>query len=239
MAEKRKDLMQSLEEAVPIKEPMELYKSMRYTILNFEMFGPLMSIAACELVGGKQEKVMPAACAIQMVLSMAMIHDDLPCIDDTDDIRDGKPANHNIYGASVALLAGDALGVLAFQHMANATKDVGPERVLRAISELGAGVGPQLQAGQVVDVLSRGGGYSLEQLEFINFHKTGGVYGACMAVGGIIGGGEDYEIEILRFYGQKVGLMLQLVDDLRDMDEDSKNDQVTYPLLVGVECSSE
>lgn len=238
LAEKRKALKKAVEEAIPIRKPKELYESMRYNILSGRMIAPLMCIAACELVGGHQQAVMPAASAVQMAIYMAVMHDDLPCIDDSH-IRSGKPTNHKVYGDSVTLLAGDALGVLAFQHLAIATKGVTPERTLRAVFELGKAVGPDgLQAGQVADVLARGAG-SLEDLEFVNLHKCGALFSGIFVIGGIIGGATDEEVETLRFCGEKIGLMFQLIDDVADIDEDTMNKHATYPLLIGIEQTKE
>jgi geranylgeranyl diphosphate synthase type II len=115
---------------------------------------PALCLAACELVGGDVTVAMPTACAMEMVHTMSLIHDDLPAMDN-DDFRRGRPTNHKVFGDDIAILAGDALLTFSFEHVARDTKGAPAERVLRVVRELGRAVGAEgLTAGQVVDIKS-------------------------------------------------------------------------------------
>ncbi|CAI0451478.1 unnamed protein product [Linum tenue] len=131
---------------------------MRYSLLaGGKRVRPVLCLAACEMVGGDQSLALPMACATEMVHTMSLIHDDLPCMDD-DDLRRGLPTSHKKYGEDTAILAGDALLSLSFEHVAARTPStVSPDRVVRAIAELGSAVGSAgLVAGQIVDIASEG-----------------------------------------------------------------------------------
>lgn len=250
--EKAASVNKALEGAVLLKEPLKIHESMRYSLLaGGKRIRPMLCLAACELVGGDLDAAMPAACAVEMIHTMSLIHDDLPCMDN-DDLRRGKPTNHKIYGEDVAVLAGDALLALAFEHIATATKGVSPGRVLRAIAELANCVGSEgLVAGQVVDLCSEGASdVGLEQLEFIHLHKTAALLEASVVLGAVLGGGREEEIEKLRKFARNIGLLFQVVDDVLDVTKSSEElgktagkdlvaDKVTYPKLIGIEKSKE
>ncbi|KAJ9564531.1 hypothetical protein OSB04_000497 [Centaurea solstitialis] len=259
MLEKAQSVNQALDDAVSLKEPLKIHESMRYSLLaGGKRVRPILCIAACELVGGRRSTAMPAACAVEMIHTMSLMHDDLPCMDD-DDFRRGKPTNHVVYGEDVAVLAGDALLSLAFEHVATATAvaDVAPARILRAVAELAKCVGSEgLVAGQVVDISSEGLGAGgdddtvLERLEFIHLHKTAALLEASVVLGAIMGGGSDEEIEKLRRFARSIGLLFQVVDDILDVTKSSEElgktagkdlvaDKTTYPKLLGIEKSRE
>ncbi|KAL8127539.1 hypothetical protein AgCh_014446 [Apium graveolens] len=148
-----KKVNRALDEAVPVQKPELIHKAMRYSLLaGGKRVRPVLCIASCELVGGLESWAMPMACALEMIHTMSLIHDDLPCMDN-DDLRRGKPTSHKVYGEETAILAGDALLSLAFEHVADATDKVTPGRVVRAIAELGSAVGSQgLVADDILDV---------------------------------------------------------------------------------------
>jgi len=210
-------------------------------------------------VGGPESWAMPAAAAVEMVHTMSLVHDDLPCMDD-DDLRRGKPTCHVVYGEPIAVLAGDALLSLSFHHMASVGSyppDVDPEkhpaRVVRAIGELARCIGSEgLVAGQVVDLEMTGTSETvpLERLEYIHLHKTAALLEASVVIGAIIGGGTDEQIERLRKYARSIGLLFQVVDDILDVTKSSEelgktagkdlaSDKTTYPKLLGLEKSRE
>ncbi|TKY70485.1 Geranylgeranyl pyrophosphate synthase [Spatholobus suberectus] len=212
---------------------------------------PVLCIAACELVGGSEATAIPAACAVEMIHTMSLIHDDLPCMDN-DDLRRGKPTNHKVFGEDVAVLAGDSLLAFAFEHVAASTKGVSPPRVVRAIGELAKSIGTEgLVAGQVVDIDSGGlSDVGLERLEFIHLHKTAALLEAAVVLGAIVGGGSDEEVERLRKFARCIGLLFQVVDDILDVTRSSEElgktagkdlvaDKVTYPKLLGIHKSKE
>ncbi|RID77263.1 hypothetical protein BRARA_A00190 [Brassica rapa] len=245
----------ALDSAVPLREPLKIHEAMRYSLLaGGKRVRPVLCIAACELVGGEESLAMPAACAVEMIHTMSLIHDDLPCMDN-DDLRRGKPTNHKVYGEDVAVLAGDALLSFAFEHLASATSsDVSPARVVRAVGELAKAIGTEgLVAGQVADISSEGldlNDVGLDHLEFIHLHKTAALLEASAVLGGIVGGGSDEEIERLRKFARCVGLLFQVVDDILDVTKSSQElgktagkdliaDKLTYPKLMGLEKSRE
>ncbi|KAL3699077.1 hypothetical protein R1sor_017099 [Riccia sorocarpa] len=252
MKEKAAAVNDALELAVPLQYPEKVTEAMRYSLLaGGKRVRPVLCIAACELVGGKQEAVMPTACAVEMIHTMSLIHDDLPCMDN-DDLRRGVPSNHKKYGEDTALLAGDALLAFAFEHIARDTCGVPAERVLRVISHLGKAVGAEgLVAGQVVDIMSeRDPSVTLETLEYIHLHKTASLLESSVVCGAIIGGASEEEIETLSKYAQYVGLSFQVIDDILDVSQSSEElgktagkdlllDKATYPKLLGLEKSRE
>ena len=257
MLDKINTVNRALDAAVALREPRKLHEAMRYTLLaGGKRIRPVLCLAACSLIGGSEATAIPAACAVEMIHNMSLIHDDLPCMDN-DDLRRGKPTSHKIFGEHVAVLAGDALLALAFEHVAASTEGAYAARVVRAIGELAKCIGAEgVMAGQVVDVNSEGLTLSmsdevavLERLEFIHVHKTAVVEGA-VVMGAILGGGSDEEIERLRMFGRCIGLLGQVVDDVLDVTKSSEElgktakkdlvaDKLTYPKVLGIHESKE
>uniref|UniRef100_A0A803KVZ1 Geranylgeranyl pyrophosphate synthase n=1 Tax=Chenopodium quinoa TaxID=63459 RepID=A0A803KVZ1_CHEQI len=226
MVEKVKSVHKALDMAVELKHPEKIYKAMRYSLLaGGKRVRPVLCIAACELVGGNESTAMPAACALEMIHTMSLIHDDLPCMDN-DDLRRGKPTNHKVYGEEVAVLAGDSLLSFAFEHLVTATPldQVSPCQVVRAVGELARVIGAEgLVAGQVLDIDSEGAvDVSLEQLEFIHIHKTAKLLEGAVVLGAIAGGATDEEVEKLRKFATRIGLLFQVVDDILDVTKSSE-----------------
>lgn len=230
-----------------MQHPTKIHEAMRYSLLgNGKRMRPILCIASCELVGGDEATAMPMACALEMVHAMSLIQDDLPCMDN-DDLRRGKPTNHKVFGECTAILAGDALLTLAFEHIARKTKNVSPDRVVRAIAELGSAIGSRgVVAGQMVDIESEGKEASLELLEYIHVHKTAKLVEPSAVCGAIIGGGDDTSIEELGKYAKCIGLLYQVVDDISDVTKSSEelgktagkdlaSDKATYPKLMGID----
>ncbi|OAY71072.1 Geranylgeranyl pyrophosphate synthase, chloroplastic [Ananas comosus] len=179
------------------------------------------------LVGGREPLALPPACAVEMIHTMSLIHDDLPCMDD-DDLRRGQPTCHVVYGEPLAVLAGDALLALAFRHLADPSSypsdDLHPPapRLLRAVAELARCIGAEgLVAGQAVDLESTGlaDPVSLDRLEYIHLHKTASLLEASVVLGAIVGGGSD---------DQELG---------KTAGKDLASDKSTYPKLLGLDKS--
>lgn len=193
--------------------PEKIYEAMRYSVLTQggKRAPPVMCIAACELFGGNRLAAFPTACALEMIHAASLIHDDLPCMDD-DPLRRGKPSNHTIYGVDMAILAGDALFPLGFQHIVSHTPaNLVPEtQLLRVTTEIARTVGSTgMAAGQYVDL--EGGPNSVEFVQ----QKKFGEMGECSAVcGGLLAGANDDDIQRLRRYGRAVGMLYQVVDDI-------------------------
>lgn len=252
MLEKAASVNRALDEAVPLGHPQRIREAMRYSLLaGGKRVRPMLCVAACELVGGDQAIAMPAACSVEMIHTMSLIHDDLPCMDD-DDLRRGRPTNHIVYGESMAVLAGDALLALAFEHLAK-SPNVSATSLVRSLSELAKCAGAEgLVAGQVVDLESTGLAepVSMEKLEYIHLHKTAALLVASVVIGATVGGGAEIQIEKLRKYAKCVGLLFQVVDDILDVTKSSAElgktagkdlatDKTTYPKLLGLEKSRE
>lgn len=249
MADKARQVNKALVKAIPLKHPIRIHEAMRYSLLSGgKRIRPVICIASCELVGRGDDEtlaIMPMACAMEMIHTMSLIHDDLPCMDN-DDLRRGNPTNHKVFGEETAILAGDALLSLAFEHVASKTRNVSPDRVVRAIAELGSAVGSEgLVGGQIVDLQSEGKMVSLDVLEYIHLHKTAKLLEASVVCGAIIGGGNEYEIDKLRKYARSIGLLFQVVDDILDVTKSSEelgktagkdleSDKATYPKLMGL-----
>nr|AHI88418.1 geranylgeranyl diphosphate synthase [Citrullus lanatus] len=252
MIQKGNSVNHALDAAVFLREPLKIHEAMRYSLMaGGKRVRPVLCIAACELVGGNESMAMPAACAVEMIHTMSLIHDDLPCMDN-DDLRRGKPTNHKVFGEDVAVLAGDALLAFAFEHIAVSTIGVAPPRIVRAIGELAKSIGAEgLVAGQVVDINSEGAADAgLEQLEFIHLHKTAALLEAAVVLGAILGGGSNEDVEKLRNFARYIGLLFQVVDDILDVTKSSNElgktagkdlvaDKVAYPKLMGIEKSRE
>ncbi|XP_041003370.1 geranylgeranyl pyrophosphate synthase, chloroplastic-like [Juglans microcarpa x Juglans regia] len=247
MATKAKKVNKALSEAVPLQHPLKIHEAMRYSLLSSgKRVRPILCIASCELVGGDESLAMPVSCAAEMIHTMSLIHDDLPCMDN-DDLRRGKPTNHKVFGEETAVLAGDALLSLAFEHVAAKTTKVSPDRVIQAIVELGSAVGSEgLVAGQVMDLCSEGTEVNLSELEYIHVHKTAKLLEASAVCGVIMAGGNVIEIEKVRNYARCVGLLFQVVDDILDVTKSSEelgktagkdlaSDKATYPKLMGID----
>uniref|UniRef100_F6HE60 Geranylgeranyl pyrophosphate synthase, chloroplastic n=1 Tax=Vitis vinifera TaxID=29760 RepID=F6HE60_VITVI len=240
MLEKAKSVNQALDTAIPLREPLEIHKAMRYSLLDGgKRIHPIVCISACELVGGQESTAMPVVCAVEMLHVVSLMQDDLPCMDN-DDIRRGKPSNHKAFGESVTILAVDALLALAFEHVATMS------------TELARSIGSQgLVAGQFLDLSSEGSPeIGLEGLESIHINKAGPLLEASAVIGAMLGGGSSEQMEILRKFGRCVGLLYQVVDDILDITKSTQElgktagkdlvaDKVTYPKLVGIEKSRE
>ncbi|ARV60220.1 farnesyl-diphosphate synthase [Nostocales cyanobacterium HT-58-2] len=240
----------ALDKAIPIRYPEKIYEAMRYSLMaGGKRLRPILCLASCEMVGGTIEMAMPTACAVEMLHTMSLIHDDLPAMDN-DDYRRGKLTNHKVYGEDIAILAGDGLLAYAFEYVVTHTQDVPLERVVRVIAHLGRATGATgLVGGQVLDLESEGKtDISLETLNFIHNHKTGALLEACVVCGGILAGASSEDEHRLSRYSRNIGLAFQIIDDILDITatqeqlgktagKDQKAQKVTYPSLWGLQES--
>lgn len=194
------------------------------------------------------EALLRAACAVEMIHTYSLIHDDLPCMDD-DDLRRGLATCHKVYGEAIALLAGDALLTHAFFVIGQIGGSL-KERALDAVHELADGSGAEgMVAGQAVDLISeRMGGGTESHLEFIHRRKTAALFRASLTMGGILAGGSEHDLETLRSVGEIVGLIFQVTDDILDVEgteeelgkttgRDAELGKLTYPGLLGLETA--
>jgi geranylgeranyl diphosphate synthase type II len=225
--------------------PPRLREAMTYSLLaGGKRLRPLLTLFACEACGGDPERALPAACALEMVHTYSLIHDDLPAMDD-DDFRRGRPTNHKVFGEALAILAGDALLTLAFEIVA---KDVTPAAVAAACcADLASAAGQcGMVGGQVVDMESEQGGLStVTELEAIHRRKTGRLIVCALTMGAQIAQTDSDFVERLRKFGRCVGLAFQITDDLLDVAgdpeklgkgvrKDASAGKLTYPGLLGV-----
>uniref|UniRef100_UPI00286A4165 geranylgeranyl diphosphate synthase CrtE n=1 Tax=Chamaesiphon sp. OTE_75_metabat_556 TaxID=2964692 RepID=UPI00286A4165 len=227
--------------------PDTIYAAMRYSLLaGGKRLRPILCLASCEAVGGDPDLALPMACALEMIHTLALIHDDLPAMDN-DDYRRGKLTNHKVYGDDIAILAGDGLLAYAFEYIATHTQGVSADRVLKAIAHLARAVGANgLVGGQVVDLESEGkSDISIETLIYIHNHKTGALFQSSVVCGAILAGATTAEIEKLAKFAQNIGLAFQIIDDILDITatgaelgktagKDVEAQKATYPKLWGL-----
>ncbi len=240
----------ALDRAISVVYPEKIYEAMRYSLMaGGKRLRPILCLATSEMAGGTLEVAMPTACALEMIHTMSLIHDDLPAMDN-DDYRRGKLTNHKVYGDDIAILAGDGLLAYAFEFVAVNTPNVPAKRVLQVIAKLGRAVGAAgLVGGQVVDLESEGKlDVSLETLNFIHNHKTAALLEASVVCGGILAGMQEEQLQRLSCFSQNIGLAFQIIDDILDITatqeqlgktagKDLQAQKVTYPSLWGIEES--
>ena len=255
LSNKRAVVEMALEGCFPEPEGPEsvVIEAMKYSLFaGGKRLRPILCIAGAETVGGTERDVLPVACALELIHTYSLIHDDLPLIDD-DDLRRGKPTNHKVFGEAVALLAGDGLLTEAFNLMARAelAERVSSSLILKVIDIISraAGCGGMV-GGQVVDVKWEGKPADLSIVEYIHTHKTGALITASLASGAILAVGSERQVQAVTSYGEKVGLAFQISDDILDIEGDSKTmgkqagvdaqkGKATYPAVAGLAESRE
>jgi geranylgeranyl diphosphate synthase, type II len=202
-----------------------LRSAMEYMVFsNGKRIRPILAIAACEAKGHSSDDVLPFACALEMIHTYSLIHDDLPSIDN-DDVRRGRPSCHKVFGEAVALLAGDALLTEAFRVMADNRYSlrIRPKTTKQIIFEIAVAAGVKgMVGGQVVDVLYDGKEGTKDVLNFIHLYKTTALIRAAVRVGGIVGGAKARELKGLTHYGECIGLAFQVMDDILDAEGDEE-----------------
>ncbi len=231
----------------PLSGPHEtILKAMNHAVsAGGKRIRPTLTIAACVACGGNKEDALPFACALEMIHTYSLIHDDLPCMDN-DDFRRGKPTCHKVYGEAMAVLAGDGLLTLAFETAAKA--DLPADRIIKGIQTLSHLAGMEgMIGGQVVDMESEGKDISEETLTFLHRHKTGALLQAAMLLGGIAAGATEQELEQLNAYGDALGLAFQIQDDILDVTgteslgkpvgSDAEQKKTTFVTMYGLERS--
>lgn len=231
--------------------PPTIHKAMHYAIFNGgKRLRPIMVLEGAAIAGIKPEMVLPTACAIELIHSYSLVHDDLPAMDD-DDMRRGQPTCHIVFGEDIAILTGDALLTLAFELIANNAEVEGihPQNVVKVIKEIASAAGSQgMIGGQVIDLESEGKSISYDTLKKLHSLKTGELFRASLIAGAILGGMDDRGISQLKKYAYHFGLAFQITDDILDVKgdavligkpvgSDEKNLKTTYPSLFGLDKS--
>ncbi len=198
--------------------PDRLREAMEYSLkAGGKRLRPVLLLAACEAAGGRAEEAMPFACALEMIHTYSLIHDDLPAMDN-DDLRRGKPTSHKVFGEAMAILAGDGLLNAATEVMASAALKMGDMRGIRALETVmrHAGVTGMI-AGQTMDVTMEGETPREDLVSYIHAHKTADLLEAPMEAGLILGGAGKDAVDAGRRYGYHLGLAFQMTDDLLDV----------------------
>ncbi len=236
--------------------PSLLHQAMRYSVLaGGKRLRPFLVIESCRVVGGEEEKALPAACAVEVLHTYTLVHDDLPSMDN-DDFRRGKPTCHRVFGEGMAVLCGDALQALAFEWLSTKLpeKGVPSDVALKCVAVLAHASGSKwLVGGQALDITEQAKGYSdrsPEKVLLIHERKTSALMRACCVIGGLIGNAAEAQIEALSDYGYWLGLAFQITDDILDeigdpeklgksVGKDKQQKKLTYPMVFGIERSRE
>ncbi len=194
-----------------------IYKAMKYSLsAGGKRIRPVLMGACAELMGADRESVMPFACALEMIHTYSLIHDDLPCMDN-DDLRRGKPTNHKVFGEAMAVLAGDALLNYAFEIMLK-NSTVSPNMTIGAMSEIAAASGTQgMIGGQVIDIESEGKTIDAVTLMTMHLHKTAALIMAAAKVGALLGGGGREALDSMEEFARYLGIAFQIKDDILDV----------------------
>jgi len=231
--------------------PSRLMKAIHYSLMaNGKRLRPVLCIAAAEAVGGQTKDVLKAACALEMIHTYSLIHDDLPAMDN-DDVRRGKPTCHIAFDEASAILAGDALLTLAFQLLSAVEFSNGSQALtwLRVIHRIADAAGYRgMIAGQMKDIASEKDILSLKELEELHALKTGALIEASIYSGAALGGAREEQIDQLGIYAKNIGLAFQIKDDILNVEGDPAllgkavgTDKIrqknTYPFLMGLEKS--
>lgn len=236
-----------------VETPEKLREAMAYSLLaGGKRLRPILALISAESLGGDEEQALPFACAVEMIHTYSLIHDDLPAMDD-DDFRRGNPTNHKVYGEAMAILAGDALLTKAFGVMAEGALTTGlpGDMALSLIREGAERAGAAgMVGGQVKDILAEERQVALKELQDIHRSKTGDLITWSVRVGAIVAGAEAEELQALTGYAERLGLAFQIQDDILDVvgdreklgkpvGSDEEKNKSTYPSLLGLDASKE
>jgi len=255
LEEKRAMVDSALERYLPKdgEGSLSLHRAIRHSLFaGGKRIRPIFSMAAFEAAGGKGHGILPFACALEMIHTYSLIHDDLPSIDN-DDFRRGKPTCHKVFGEGIALLAGDALLTEAFRLMTDRSLSGGSGYegwlVLDIVNRIALAAGISgMVGGQVVDIESEGKDVDLTTLQYIHTHKTGAMILVSIQTGASLARAPEETLDSLTRYGERVGLAFQIVDDIlnvvgkasrlgKSTGSDHSRGKATYPALVGMEES--
>jgi geranylgeranyl diphosphate synthase type II len=222
---------------------------MRYSVFaGGKRLRPVLVIAGAEAVGGAAERVMPTACALELIHTYSLVHDDLPAMDN-DDFRRGVPTNHKVFGEATAILAGDALLTLAFRLVADNARATNLDALQAVVVDIADAAGHGgMVAGQVADLEAEGRQVGADTVDYIHVHKTGALIRTSLRVGAVLCGATSEQVRALSVAGADLGLAFQIVDDILDVVASSEElgktagkDQIqqkaTYPAIHGIEPS--
>ncbi|NGP43611.1 polyprenyl synthetase family protein [Bacillaceae bacterium SIJ1] len=238
---------QALDQRMAFQAPPSLKSSMEYSLkAGGKRLRPILMIATAEALGGKREDCLAIACALEMIHTYSLIHDDLPAMDD-DDYRRGQPTNHKVYGESMAILAGDALLTYAFQMISSSRSYLSADNVVLLIEELAKAAGPSgMVGGQVMDMEAEEVSVPLDQLENIHKNKTGALLSFAVKAGAIVANATEEVQDRLAAFSAHIGLAFQIKDDILDVEGDTAligkpigsdmtNAKSTFPSLLTIQ----
>ncbi len=241
-------LIKELREESALDE--QLCSSMKYSLTaGGKRLRPILLMAAADVAGGRGEDFIQVACAIEMIHTYSLIHDDLPAMDN-DDYRRGKLTNHKVYGEAMAILAGDALLTQAFEVMLR-QPGVPADILLKVVREMAIAAGPNgMVGGQAIDLESEGKHIPMETLKKLHMGKTGALFRAAIRSGAILAGADEKQLADLTAYADAFGLAFQITDDILDVvgneavigkpvGSDERNDKSTYVTLTSLETARE
>jgi len=226
--------------------PEGIHEAMEFSVMaGGKRLRPVMCLATAETMGAKSDELVDIACALELVHTYSLVHDDLPAMDD-DDFRRNRPTCHRVYGEAMAILAGDALLTLAFELLAGWGNYYDrSDDALLMVSELAEAAGTEgMIGGQVLDISAEGQDASLEDIEAINYRKTAALLRASVRIGGIAGKADPRQMNQLSGYATALGMAFQIADDLLDLrgdisktgkeaGSDEAREKATYPLRIG------
>jgi geranylgeranyl diphosphate synthase type II len=256
LQDRQKIVEEALQHYLPADDiPAKIYEAVHYSVFNGgKRIRPILCLAAAEAVGGDLASAMPVACALELIHTYSLIHDDLPAMDN-DDFRRGKPTCHKVFGEDMAILAGDALLTEAFVLLSRAEKvrlsGFSAERRLAVIQEIAYAAGIcGMVGGQAFDVLSGKSESGEDTLREIHRRKTGALIVAAVKSGAIIFNAGKDKIQSLAEYGINAGLAFQIADDILNVEgdrelmgketgSDAAHNKLTYPSLLGMELAKE
>lgn len=249
LAPRRQRVEAALDALFPVDpaHPHRLIEAIRYSLLGGgKRLRPVLVLTACEAVGGDAAAALPLACALEMIHSYSLIHDDLPSMDD-DALRRGRPTVHIAFGEGLAVLAGDALLTEAFAELLRAVERAQqPRRAVQAAREIAEAAGLRgMVGGQAADLAAEGREADLPLVEFIHVRKTGALLLAAVRAGALVGGGDESQLRALTRYGECLGLAFQIADDILDVEapsvrtgksvgRDGERRKATFPAVLGL-----
>jgi geranylgeranyl diphosphate synthase, type II len=254
LQDRRKIVEEALKRYLPSEKntPEEIYRAVNYSVFaGGKRIRPILCLAAVEACGGDLAPAMPVACALELIHTYSLIHDDLPAMDN-DDFRRGKPTSHKVFGENIAILAGDALLTEAFVLLSRAEKmRLLAERRLAVIQEIAQAAGiAGMVGGQTLDVRRLKSEPDAQELYEIHRRKTAVLIMAAVKSGAVISGAGENKIQALADYGLNIGLAFQIADDILNVEgdpelmgkntgSDAAHGKVTYPSLLGMDCAKE
>lgn len=234
----KKEINETLDKNLPKGEDI-LTKAIRYSVfVGGKRLRPILVIATVQMLGVRKEKAILPACAMELIHNFALIHDDLPCMDN-DDYRRGKPTLHKVYNEAIAVLTGDALLNLAFAMLAKRDGTLNPYIRIKLIEELSYALGISgLVGGQIKEMSFRGEELSLSIMEDIYMRKTAALISTAVRIGAIIGRANKKELSLLTNYGKNIGIAFQITDDILEFingETKEKKDEPNYVLFSSLE----